>query len=195
MTEKQEVREITILTRAFESDACPPLLSVGLVSLIELSQQAMPSPSKVRAKMAEGGLQHAPQKQADAFGRALAFDSKMVAGPVRNLRHELYTKTRHQLQVGLLVTEADSDDGPLVFCSSIFNGAIEADVVKAVAHVTKHKPVVGGKALNADGALLRRVFWDLPNLAGVRFIIATGPDDIDSEQAMRAVTAFNKATK
>ena len=180
-------------TLAYVGDSPPGVLSAGLVSLVELCQHAMPSPQKIREKMAEAGLERVDQAQADRFGRALALESKVLKGSIRNLTHELYAKERAGALVLLLVSEGDADTGHTVFCSTLFTGAVEADVVKAVSKVTSHQPAVGNIGADADGRQIRRVYWDIPGTAGVRFFVASGPVDMDDDIGLRAVTAFNKA--
>lgn len=181
-----------VISAAYEGDSPPGVLSVGLVSLVELCQHAMPSPRRIREKMAEANLERADDVNAERFGRALSLDKKLVAGGVRNLRHELYGKERAGALVLLLVSEGEGPDGPMVFCSTLFTGATEADVVKAVSKVTEREPGVGSVADGANGAI-RRVMWDIPGTSGVRFMVASGPGDMDAIDQLRAVTAFNKA--
>lgn len=182
----------TLISKAYEGDNPPGVLSVGLVSLVELCQHAMPKPAKIREKMAEASLEKVSQEQADKFGAALALDQKMLAGPVRNLKHDLYAKERAGALVLLLISEGQSDEGPVVFATTLFTGAVEADVVKAVSKVTDQEPSVGSVASGPSGDI-RRVYWDIPNnTAGVRFFVASGPADMDADHTLRAVTAFNK---
>ncbi|MGE0596911.1 MAG: hypothetical protein AB7P07_11115 [Hyphomonadaceae bacterium] len=181
-----------VISAAYEGDNPPGVLSVGLVSLVELCQHAMPSPRRIREKMAEANLERVDDANAERFGRALFLENKVVAGGVRNLRHELYGKERGGALVLLLVSEGDGPDGAMVFCSTLFTGATEADVVKAVAKVTEREPGVGNTVDGPHG-VIRRVFWDIPGTSGVRFMLASGPGDMDAVDQLRAVTAFNKA--
>jgi hypothetical protein len=77
----------------------------------------------------------------------------------------------------------------------LFNGAIEADVVKAAAHVTDKQPLTGATVTNPNGAQIRRVFWDVEGIAGVRGLMVSGPPDVENPIIMRAITAFNLAGK
>ena len=123
----------------------------------------------------------------------LALESDLVDPGVRNLKHELFGKERNIEPVLILLSEGDSKNGKVVFCSAIFRGAIEADAVKAVAHVTKQQPFTGSSVRNADGMMVRRVFWDVQGLAGIRGLVVSGPEDVESIDLPRAITGFNKA--
>ncbi len=185
----------TIVSQAFEGDQAPAQLSVAIVSLVELCQLAMPDPDKLRTSLLGAGLVTAPQTKADEAGRMLALDSGLLSQPVKKLRHQMFAGGRQGEPVLFLLSEGDTNDGKVVFCSTIFRGAIEADAVKAAAHVTKQAPFTGSRARNADGHLLRRVFWDTNGVAGIRGFAITGPENVESMELPRAFTAFNKAGK
>jgi hypothetical protein len=185
----------TILELAFEGNQAPAQLSVAIVSLVELCEIAMPDPAKIRESLLGAGFEVGKKARADEAGRMLALDNKFVATPLRNLRHELYGKERHGAPVLILLSEADAKEGKLVFCSAIFRGALEADAVKAVAHVTKLQPITGSTARNADGNVLRRVFWDVKDVAGVRGLVVTGPGNVEATELPRAFTAFNRVKR
>jgi len=180
---------------AFPGDEAPPNLSVAIVSLVELCQLAMPDPAELRKRIAEAGFAAGPPKNAQVTGATLALDQKVFDVGVRNLRHEIYGRDRHDELVTFLLTEGDSDKGPVVFCSTLFHGAIEADAVKAAAHVTQKKPLTGATWSKPGSATLRRVFWDTEGVSGVRGFMVTGPDNIIDGAATRAFTAFNFAAK
>lgn len=186
---------MTTIQDAFPADLPPPQLSVAVVSLVELCQHAMPEPEAVHKAVEGAGFLVADPSKANAFGKWLALDNKVFSFPVRNLRHKFFSKDRKGQAVLLLVSEGDSDQGKVIFCTTIFWGAIEADAVKAAAHVTKKDPLTGTRVTNGDGATIRRVFWDTGGVAGVRGFLVTGPDDIITGAHARAFTAFNIAGK
>lgn len=181
----------TVLELAFPGDEAPGQLSVGIVSLVELCQIAMPDPVKIRENLLAAGFIIGKQEQANQAGESLAFDKNVVSVPVRNLRHELYGATRHGLPVMILLTEGDTKDGGIVFCSSLFRGALEADAVKAASHVTKRQPITGSRVLNSQGHVLRRVFWDAEGEGGIRGFMVSGPIDVEATVTPRAFVAFN----
>ncbi len=125
----------------------------------------------------------------------LALDRGLLSQPVKNVRHQMFAGGRQGEPVLFLLSEGDTNDGKVVFCSTIFRGAIEADAVKAAAHVTKQAPFTGSRARNADGHVLRRVLWDTNGVAGIRGFAITGPENVESMDLPRAFTAFNKAGK
>lgn len=188
---EQKPSERRVIELAFPGDEAPPQLSVSIVSLVELCQIAMPDPGKVRDNILGAGFETGRQERADEAGRMLALDTKVVDMPVRNLRHELFGRGRHGEPVILLLSQGETDRGPIVFLSALFRGAIEADAVKAAAHVTKDKPITGSRALNHDGNVLRRVFWDVGGQSGIRGFMVTGPGNVESTDLPRAFTAFN----
>ena len=185
----------TLLELAFPGDAPPDELSVAVVSLVELCQLAMPDPASVREAINSANFGDAPQDLADELGRYLALDNRAFSFPVRNLRHRLYGRDRHKTPVRLLVSEGESDQGAVIFVSTLFTGAIEADAIKAAVHVTKKEPLTGATAANSAGAPLRRVFWDVEGVAGIRGFMITGPENVESYEGLRAFTAFNLAGK
>lgn len=178
------------ISMAFEGDQAPAGLSVGIVTLVEFCKAGMPDPARVRAQFKALQFNASGQKNADDAARLLALDTKIFAKPVRNLKNEMYGAERNGDPVVLVLSEGDTDDGKVVFLTTLFRGAIEADVVKAVAHVAKKKPLTGTTVTNAEGAVVRRVIWDV-NEAGLRGMVASGPDNVESQQAPRAITAFN----
>lgn len=180
----------TIISKAFEGDDAPGDLSVSIVSLVELCQLAMPDPVKIRERLREAQFEVGPEDRANEWGRMLSLDTNVIASPVRNLKHEMFGRLRHEAPVIVLLSVGDSKQGKVVFCSTVFRGAIEADAVKAAAHVIKERPFTGATTLNADGSILRRVFWDV-NVSGVRGFMVTGPDDVEAAHLPRAFTAFN----
>lgn len=186
---KAKVKRLVEL--AFPESAAPPELSVGIVSLVELCELAMPNPSSLREAIRSAAFGDAPQGQAEELGGLLALDNKVFSFPVRNLRHQLYGRDRNEVPVRILVTEGESADGPVVFVSTLFNGAMEADAVKAAAHVTDKQPLTGASITNPNGAKLRRVFWDVEGVAGIRGLMISGPEDVEDVVIMRAITAFN----
>jgi hypothetical protein len=187
-------KTMRLLELAFPGDQAPPQLSVAVVSLVELCQLGMPDAAKVRELILGAGFESGRQERADEAGRVLSFDLKMVDMPVRNLRHELYGRGRQGEPVLLLLSEGDTAAGKIVFLSALFRGAVEADAIKAAAHVTQGKPLTGGKVRNHDGNQLRRVFWDTGGAAGIRGFVVSGPQNVESTDLMRAFTAFNWTT-
>jgi hypothetical protein len=185
----------TMISQAFEGEYAPPSLSVAVVSLIELCQRAMPDPSAVRrAIVEEAGFTVGPSHRAEEAARTWALDTKLIAAPVTNLQHEIFGRERHGEPVVLLLSQGRSEGRDIVFCSSLFRGVIEADVVKAVVHVTKRNPFGGGMARNALGHLIRRVFWDVEGNGGVRAIVACGPENVEALDLPRAIIAFNESS-
>lgn len=182
----------TLVSLAFEGDAAPGQLSVGIVSLVELCQLAMPDPARVRERLKEAGFVASPPEKAAEAGRMLNLETGVVDARVSNLKHELYGFVRNEDPVIILLSVGESKEGRLVFVSAIFRECIEADVVKAVAHVTQKKPLTGAPARTSEGVSTRRVFWDVEGAAGVRGMMITGPVDVEATDAPRAVTAFNK---
>jgi hypothetical protein len=185
----------TLVGAAFPGDRAPPELGVAVVSLVELCQIAMPDPAALREAIQSAGFAEGPKERADEMGGLLALDTKVFSFPVKNLRHQIFARDRNEARVRLLISEGDSKEGPVVFASTIFGGAIEADAVKAAAHVTKKKPLTGATVTNASGAQLRRVFWDTEGESGVRGFMVTGPQNVEAWNGMRAFTAFNLAGK
>jgi len=184
-----------IIGAAFPGDRAQPELSVAIVSLVELCKVAMPDPAALYEAIQSAGFADGPQERADKFGALLALDSKVFSFPVRNLRHKLFARERNEARVRLVITEGDSEQGPVVFASTIFAGCIEADTIKAAAHVAKKQPLTGATITNAQGTPLRRVFWDVEGVAGIRGLMITGPENLEALEAMRAFTAFNLAGK
>jgi hypothetical protein len=187
---KKQVRQA-----AFPGDRAPPELSVAIVSLVELCQLAMPDPKALRKQIAEAGFVAGPPKNAETVGATLALDHEVFDVGVRNLRHEIFGRDRQGVLVTFLLSEGDSDKGKVVFCSTLFRGAIEADAVKAAEHVIKKKPLTGARTRVPDGRVLRRVFWNTEGVAGVRGFVVTGPESVIDGAAPRAFTAFNLAGK
>lgn len=191
--EKPKVR--TIVGAAFPGDRAPPELSVAVVSLVELCQIGMPDPAILRQAIESAGFAEGPKERADEMGGLLALDNKVFSFPVSNLRHQIFARDRNEARVRLLLSEGDSSEGPVVFVSTIYSGAIEADAVKAAAHVTKKKPLTGATVTNANGVKLRRVFWDMQGESGVRGFMVTGPENVESWDGARAFIAFNIVAK
>lgn len=185
----------TIVAAAFPADRAPGELSVAIVSLVELCQLAMPNPSALREAIASAGFADGPQERADEFGKILSLDSKVFAFPVKNVRHQLYARERNEERVRLLISEGESANGPVVFVSTIFTGAIEADAIKAAAHVTRKNALTGTTATNANGVIVRRVFWDTQGESGVFGLMVTGPENLEAWEGVRAFTAFNLVNK
>ncbi len=190
---KRDVRQL--IGAAFAGDRAPPELSVAIVSLVELCQVAMPDPAALREAIQGAGFAEGPPERADEIGGLLALDQKVYSSPVRNLRHQIFARERNEARVRLLISEGESPEGKVVFVSTIFAGAIEADAVKAAAHVTKKQPLTGATVTNANGLPLRRVFWDTKGESGVLGLMVTGPQDVDAWDGARAFTAFNLAGK
>jgi hypothetical protein len=186
--------EYTIISKAFEGDLPPANLSACIVSLVELCQLAMPDPAQLRKRLSEAEFTKGPDARAADAGRVLALDNRVVAGGVRNLRHEIYGKVRNDGMVVLLLSEGEGDGGAYVFCSALFRNAIEADAVKAVAHVAKKQPLTGSSVPNDDNFLVRRVFWDIGGEAGIQGMMVSGPANVEQLNAVRAITAFNKVS-
>jgi hypothetical protein len=65
--------------------------------------------------------------------------------------------------------------------------------VKAAAQVSKRQPLTGAAIRNADGAPVRRVFWDAQGEGGVWGLVVSGAADVESTTTIRAFTAFNEA--
>ena len=185
----------TVIESAFQGDQAPAELSVGIVSLIELCNLAMPNPAAVRQRLQEAEFAVSSQDTADMFAKMLALDNKVMSFPVRGLSHKAYTRDRQGETIQLLLSEGDSDQGKIVFVSTLFRGAIEADAVKAAAHVTKKQPITGAAMETSEGWRRRRVFWDTEGVSGVRGLMVTGPEDVESTDHYRAITAFNLVGK
>lgn len=188
-------QEWTIIESAFPGIAAPAELSVGIVSLVELCNLAMPDPTALYQRIRQAEFTDVVQDEAEQFARMLALDDRVLSFPVRNLRHKLFSKIRNAATVALLVTEGESGEGPIVYCSTLFRGAMEADVVKAVSHVTKKQPFTGANLMGADNAHRRRVFWDTEGVGGARAVMATGPQNVEALDQFRAITAFNKVAR
>lgn len=184
-----------VIGSAFPGDQAPAELSVAIVSLVELCQIAMPDPAALAQAIEGAGFVQGPKERADEFGTWLALDDKVFAFPVRHLRHKYYERTREDALVRFLISEGDSDQGRVVFMSTLFGGAIEADAVKAAAHVTKKEPLTGATVAGMQGMPLRRIFWNTEGKAGMRGLMVTGPQNIEAEDAPRAFTAFNLVGK
>jgi hypothetical protein len=182
-----------VLEMAFPGDEAPGELSVAIVSLVELCDLAMPDPASIYQAIDSAGFAAGPQERADEFGNWLALDNKVFSFPVRNVKHKLWARDRHEARVRLLVSEGESAEGRIVFVSTIFGGAIEADAVKAAVHVSKKKPITGASLVNAQGTPVRRVFWDVEGASGMRGLMVTGPENVEAIDGVRAFTAFNIA--
>lgn len=180
-----------VLELAFPGDQAPPQLGVSVVSLVELCQLAMPDAGKVRELILGAGFDTGAQARAVEAGRTLALDIKVIDAPVRNLRHEIFGRGRHGEPVILLLSQGETDAGPIVFLSTLFRGAVEGDAIKAAMHVIKAEPLTGSKIRNHDGNEVRRVFWDVGGVAGLRGFVVSGPQDTDSTTLTRAFTGFN----
>lgn len=186
----------TLISAAFEGDFAPPPLSAAIVSLVELCQRAMPDPKMLRTAIVdEAKFEVGPQARADELARTWALEDKLIGAPVTILSHEVFGRERDGEPVLFLLSTGMSEGKDVVFCTVLFRGVIEADVVKAVTHVTKRKPFGGGRVRNADGAIVRRVFWDVEGDAGVRAMAACGPDNVEALDLPRAIVAFNRAAQ
>lgn len=182
-----------LISLAFEGEQAPAELSVGVVSLVELCQIAMPDPLRLRTSLLGAGFRQGAQHAADNAGRMLSLDKAVIGAPVHALNHEIYGTERHGDPVTILVSEGDSAGGKVIFVTALFRQSIEADVVKAVVHVSKKQPFTGAKTRNDDGKIIRRVFWDIEDTAGIRGIMVTGPVNVEATHVARGITAFNKA--
>lgn len=183
----------TLISPAFEGEYAPAPLSVAIVSLVELCQRAMPDPALIRkALIEEAKFTAGPTARAEEFARTWAFDSKLIAAPVHDLRHEVYGREREGEPVIFLLSTGKSEGAEVVFLTVLFLGVTEADVVKAIAHVTKKKPAIGGSARNVDGAIVRRVFFEVGGEAGVRAMIGCGAENVDATHLPRAIIAFSR---
>ncbi|MEZ5996742.1 MAG: hypothetical protein R3C25_13425 [Hyphomonadaceae bacterium] len=183
-----------VFSQAFEGDDAPPQLAASIVSLVELCHLAMPDIDRMRQAILGAGFIAGADLRANEAGESLGLDNKVMATPITNLKHELFGRGRDGAAVILLLSQGDSPSGKVVFCSIITRGAIEADLVKAVNHVSKKTPLTGATVRNSLGLPLRRVFWDIGGGDGIRGMMVTGPENMDSDLAMRAITAFNFAT-
>ncbi len=192
---KDQEGVMTVVEQAFPGNEAPPELSVGIVSLVELCQLAMPDPAALAHAIENAGFGVGPQETADEVGAWLALDQRVFSFAVRNLRHRLWGRERHEAPVMLLLSEGESDEGPVVFVSTLFSGAAEADAIKAAAHVSNKQPLNGAQAVNKQGAKLRRVFWDVGGVDHIRGLLVSGPQNVDSFTGMRAITAFNLVSK
>lgn len=192
MANEDAPNDYRIISFAFEGDLPPPALAAAVVSLVDLCRYAMPNPVRIRESLAKAGFETGPEEHANAMGRVLAIGAKMVTTPLTNLHHEIFARDRDDEPVYILLSTADSAEGPYVFCTSAFAGAIEADAVKAAEKVTKRQPLTGATVTNADGATVRRVFWDAEGQGGVWGFVVSGPADVDTMGGLRAFTAFNK---
>lgn len=181
-----------LISKAFEGDEAPGQLSVAIVSLVELCNLAMPDTAKLRSEILGAGFSAAPKDVTERTGAWLSLEDKVAASPVRNLRHEMFGRDRHGENVYIVLSEGNSADGKVVFCSTVFTGAIEADAVKAAAHVAKKEPFIGSTHRRPDGRVLRRVFWDVEGVAGIRGLVVSGPENVELLNEPRAFTAFNK---
>lgn len=188
-------KEYVLVSPAFDDDKIPAELNVAIVSLVEVCTLAMPDPVKLRALIDEAGFDKGPNERAEEAGAQLALDIRLVQGEVRNLRHEFFGTFRNAAPVMLLLSEGDTDDGSVVFCSTIFMGATQADAVKAAGHVTKAQPVMGQSVINSKNQVIRRVYWDTKGASGMASLVVSGPDNVDVIAWPRAFIAFNKAAK
>lgn len=185
----------TIISTAFEGDAAPEHLSAAIVSLVELCQFAMPDHVKTREAIIGADFATLPQEQADAVGAYLSLDKGMVSFPVSDVQHELFARDRYGIMVYYLLSAGKSKQGKVVFLSTIFHGVIEADAVKAAAHVTKKQPLTGATLRSNRGERLRRVFWETGGEAGVMGIVVTGPHNVEALNIPRAFTAIGDVRK
>ena len=192
---KTEPPQRTLISEAFPGVQAPAELSAAVVTLVDLCRYSMPDPKKIRSNLAGADFKAGRQELANDAGRVLALDSKIVASPISNLRHEIFARGRDGVRVLILLSVGDSAEGQIVFCSSLFTGAIEADAVKAAAHVTELQPVAAGAARLSGGRVLRRVFWQLDGAAGVGGFVVSGPENVEAMNEHRAFIAFNKAGK
>ena len=180
----------TLISKAFEGDNAPAQLAVAIVSLVELCQFAMPDPKKLHDAIVGANFTPLPQARADEAGAFLALDKAVVTTPIQSLQHKFYERDRNGEAVLYLLSEGRTQRGRIVFLSTLFSGAIEADAVKAVSHVSKEQPVTGARAVNDRGKQIRRVFWQINNHAGIKAIVVTGPQNVEALDAPRAFTAF-----
>jgi hypothetical protein len=180
-----------VLELPFPGDRAPPELSASIVSLVELCQIAMPDPAAMAKAIEGAGFVQASANEAERIAQPLALDKQVFSFSIRNLRHKLFGLMRGDQRVRLLISEAESSEGPVIFCTAVFSGAMEADAVKAAAHVTNKQPFTGATLVNAGGEKVRRVFWDVEGVSGVRGFMVSGPEDVEALDNMRAFTAFN----
>lgn len=183
----------TIISKAFEGNSPPVELSTATVSLVELAQVAMPDPNRVRQAILGAEFAAHDAEISRSGGEIYAFDRNMLSDPVTDLKHEFFERERNGTPVFFLLSVGKANKKPVVFLSTMFQGAIEADVVKAVTHVTKREPFTGAKATNVNGFPLRRIFWDVAGVSGVRYLVASGPANVDGTSFPRAITAISAA--
>ncbi|MBL8546295.1 MAG: hypothetical protein JNL81_07510 [Hyphomonadaceae bacterium] len=190
MQDNQSKDAYKLISTAFEGHKAPAQLSVAIVSLVELCQFAMPDPKKLHDAIMGANFVAASQERANVAGAYLALDNSVISTPVQNLQHKFYERDRNGEMVLYLLSEGRTQRGRIVFVSTLFRGAIEADAVKAVVHVSKEQPITGARAVNNNGKPIRRVFWHINNQAGIKGIVVTGPQDVESLTAPRGFTAF-----
>lgn len=193
MRDNQSRDAYTLISKAFEGDNAPPQLAVAIVSLVELCNLAMPDSKQLHDTIVGAGFTLLSQARADEAAAYLALDNSVVSTPIQNLQHKFYERDRNGEAVLYLLSEGRTQRGPIVFLSTLFRGAIEADAVKAVSHVSKEQPITGARAVNNRGKQIRRVFWNILNHPGVKGIVVTGPDNVEDLDAPRGFTAFAEA--
>ena len=175
------------------TDPMPIVLGAAAVVWLETCLGRMPSVAKLQAGLKANGFQPEPEAVARAVARGLALDAKIVATPLRDLRHSCWRKEHKGVPAVILLSTAQSDLGEIVFCSALFGGATEAEAVRAVENLTNSAPLVGGLAHDADGKVVRRVFWKVSGGSGVKAIAVSGPEDPATRDHLRALIAFNRA--
>lgn len=190
MSKNQTQDVYTLISTAFQGDDAPHQLSVAIVSLVELCQFAMPDPEKMRDAIIGANFEVASQMHADEAGAFLALNNAVITAPIDALTHQMFQRDRSGEMVYYLLSVGRIQRRRMVFLSTLFRGAMEADAVKAVAHVSKQQPITGARATNDRGQRIRRVFWQIDGSAGIKGIVVTGPENVEALDAPRAFTAF-----
>lgn len=180
--------------RAFAPGEEPPaVLGLAAVTLLDVCIGQMPDIARVERAIVEAGFKPEPEATARGIARGLALESKMVSAPLRDFRHKAWRTERQGVPAAMLLSAAQSDLGPVVFCSALFGGATEAEAVKTVQALSRSPPTDGGMAHDADGKVVRRVFWNLQGQAGLLGLVVCGPENPETRDHLRALVAFNRA--
>lgn len=170
-----------------------PVLAHGAMAWIETCLSAMPDVKRIRDNLVAGGFRQEPDATANEVGALLAYDVNIIDEELRDIHHALWTGQREGAPVVLVLSLAQSERGPIVFVASLFGAASEGEGAAVLVQLAKKPPDVGALAKTPEGRMVRRQFWQTPNVVGIDGFVLAGPEDPESRDQVRALIAFNRA--
>lgn len=173
-----------------EDLAIPPVLAASAVQWMQVTMGRLPDANAIRSSLIAAGFAEDPSSA--GVGDLLALGDKITTANMYGMVHAAWRKTHKGAPVIIILTTADSDVGPVTFCSTVFGGADEGDVVRVLRSLVQAPPFAGGVAMDGHGNSVRRLFWEIGGVGGIAAIVVSGPPDTAARDAPRALIAFNK---